>query len=581
MRNPVVLPLAISSFGAVVSAAALVGAVLWAAPLVGAAEATDPPAPTARSAAQWGQSPARNNASEAKDLPVQWNVGEFDRKTGTWLKGQVKNVRWVAKLGGECYSSPVAAGGRVYCGTNNEAGYLARYPAAVDLGCLLCFAQADGRFLWQHSMEKLKTGQSVDYPKVGLCCSPLVEGDRLWTVTSRGEVVCLDTEGFADGENNGPFRSESGTGPGDSDVVWSFDMMRELGSVQRYMCSCSVTAAGDLLLVLTGNGRDPTSDKLSAPQAPSFIALDKRTGKLVWADGSPGENILDGQWSSPTFAVLGGVPQAIFAGGDGWLYSFEARAGDSRKPKLLWKFDCNPKASVWEGSGSGDRNTIISTPVVWEGRVYIATGQDPESGEGQGDLWCIDPTRRGDTSGDTSSQLVVDRGGKPVPPRRLQAVDKEAGEQVRPNPNSAAIWHYRGRASAGEKPDAKKTPGSKSAASNKDFQNVMHRSLGMPVIEDGLLVIGDFSGLVHCLDAKSGRVHWVHDVLSAIWGSPLAADGRIYLGDQDGDVLVFELSPKLNLLAKNAMGDAVYGTPFAVGNVLYVATASRLFALGK
>ena len=567
MRNPVVRPLVLLSVGAAFSAVSLLRG----------ADAAGPPSSPARISAQWGQSPARNNVSTAKDLPVQWNAGEFDRKTGTWLKGQVSSVRWVAKLGGECYSSPVVAGGRVYCGTNNDAAYLARYPASVDLGCLLCFAQADGRFLWQHSIEKLKRGRNADYPKVGLCCSPLIEGDRLWTVTSRGEVVCLDTEGFADGENDGPFRSESGTGPGDSDVVWSFDMMRELGSVQRYMCACSVTAAGDVLLVSTGNGRDPTNDKLPAPQAPSFVALDKRTGKLVWADASPGENILDGQWSSPAFAVLGGVPQAIFAGGDGWLYSFEARAGDSPKPKLLWKFDCNPKESLWEGSGSGDRNTIISTPVVWDGKVYIATGQDPESGEGQGDLWCIDPTRRGDTS----SQLVVDRDGKPVPPRRLQAVDHQAGEQVRPNPNSAAIWHYRGRASEGGKPEPGKTQGSKSAASNKDFQNVMHRSLGMPVIADGLLVIGDFSGLVHCLDAKTGRVHWVHDVLSAIWGSPLAADGKVYLGNQDGDVLVFELSPKLNLLAKNAMGDPVYGTPFAAGNVLYVATASRLFALGK
>ncbi len=48
-----------------------------------------------------------------------------------------------------------------------------------------------------------------DWPNQGICCSPLVDGDRLWYVTSRGEVACLDTEGFHDNdENDGPFRTK-------------------------------------------------------------------------------------------------------------------------------------------------------------------------------------------------------------------------------------------------------------------------------------------------------------------------------------------------------------------------------------
>ncbi len=508
---------------------------------------------------QWGGSPQRNNVSPARNLPVEWNVGEIDRKTGKWSGQGAKNVRWVAKLGGETYGSPVVAGNKVFCATNNETGYLARYPASVDLGCLLCFDRSDGRFLWQHSIEKLRS-RDVDYPKVGLCTCPLVEGDRLWVVTNRGEVVCLDTEGFGDGENDGPFREERARAAGESDVIWSFDMMGRLGTVQRYMANCSVTAAGDVLLVCTSNGREP-GGRLPAPQAPSFLALDKGTGKLLWADNSPGENILDGQWSSPVFGVLGGVPQAIFGGGDGWLYSFSPTPTGDGKPKLLWKFDCNPKESVWEGHGSGGRNIIVSTPVISGGLVYIATGQDPEAGEGQGDLWCIDPNRRGDAS----AELVLDRDGKPVPHQRLTAVDKDAGQKVVPNPNSAAIWHYGGREPGG---------------ADKKFENLMHRSLGMPAVKDGLLVIGDFSGLVHCLEAKTGRVLWTHDAMSAIWGTPLVADGKVYLGTQDGDVLVFEFGPKLKLLAKNPLGNAAYGTAVAAGDVLYVATATHLFAIG-
>ena len=82
---------------------------------------------------QFGCTSQRNNVSQATGLPVQWNVGKFDNKTGRWLGGGTKNVLWVARLGSESYATPVVAGGKVFCGTNNGAGYLSRYPAEVDL----------------------------------------------------------------------------------------------------------------------------------------------------------------------------------------------------------------------------------------------------------------------------------------------------------------------------------------------------------------------------------------------------------------------------------------------------------------
>ena len=510
---------------------------------------------------QWGGSPGRNNVADAKGIPVEWNVGRFHRKTGRWLDDSAQNILWVARLGSESYGTPVVAGEKVFCATNNGAGYLRRYPADVDLGCLLCFRRSDGRFGWQLSREKLAAGRSVDWPLQGICCTPLVEGERLWVVTNRGEVACLDTDGFYDGQNDGPFEAEPGTARNEADVVWYFDMMKELGVVQHNMASCSVTAAGDLLLVVTSNGRDDTADDIPAPDAPSFIALDKHTGKLIWADNSPGRNILHGQWGSAAFGVLAGVPQAIFPGGDGWLYSFLAKPTDDKRPKLLWKFDCNPKEAIWKAGGGGERNNIIATPVIHDGRVYIATGQDPEYGEGPGRLWCIDPTRRGDVS----RTLVFDKRGKPAPLRRIRAVDKAVGEVIRPNPNSAAVWHYTGE-------DA-------NADGKFDFEETMHRTLGMVAVNNDLLVIADMAGLVHCLDARTGKVHWTYDTLAAVWGSPLIVDGKIYLADEDGDVAVFKLAAKLKLLAENNMGNSVYGAPVAVDGVLYIATKSHLVAI--
>jgi outer membrane protein assembly factor BamB len=87
--------------------------------------------------------------------------------------------------------------------------------------------------------------------------------------------------------------------------------------------------------------------------------------------------------------------------------------------------------------------------------------------------------------------------------------------------------------------------------------------------------------LVHCLDAKTGKLHWTEDMLAAVWGSPMVADGKVYIGDEDGDVPVFKLSSTKTLLAENSLGESIYSTPVAVGDTIYIATRSRLFAIKK
>src|SRR5262249_44695299 len=100
-------------------------------------------------------------------------------------------------------------------------------------------------------------------------------------------------------------------------------------------------------------------------------------------------------------------------------YSFRADRWNKRRPELLWKFDGNPKDSVYRLGGRSSRLGIIAIPVIYDGLVYLAMGEDPEHGEGPGHLWCIEPTKRGDVSPD----LVVDEDGETVPHRRLQAAN--------------------------------------------------------------------------------------------------------------------------------------------------------------
>lgn len=505
---------------------------------------------------QWGGSPLRNSVVDAANIPTKWDV-----ETG-------ENIRWSMPLGSETYGNPVIANGRVFIGTNNGSGYAKRYPSKVDLGCLLCFDEKDGTFLWQHSNEKLPTGRVHDWPNQGICSAPLVDGDRLWYVSSRGEVVCLDTEGFHDGENDGPVQDELTKVKPDqkplleekieADVIWKIDMMSELKVSQHNMCSCSVSAVGDLLFVITANGVDEGHKELPQPAAPSFMVCSRSTGKVLWTDNSPGDNVLHGQWSSPAYGEFNGVAQVIFGAGDGWIYSFAAE-GENGKSKLLWKFDCNPKDSVYQ-LNKATRNHIIGTPVVYDGYVYVGVGEDPEHGEGQGHLWCIDPNKSGDVS--PTQVFAANDLATPLPARRLQNLDMKAGEIERDNPNSAAVWHY-----VGENP--------------KKFATKMHRTIGSVAIKDDLLFIADFSGLVHCLDAKTGKPNWTYDMLAASWGSPLIVGDKVYFGDEDGEIAIFKVSAEVQEepIETMSMGSAVLTSPVVANDTLFIANRNRLFAI--
>jgi outer membrane protein assembly factor BamB len=367
----------------------------------------------------------------------------------------------------------------------------------------------------------------------------------------------------------------------EADVVWVYDMMSELDVLQHHMAACSLTALGDILFVNTSNGADESHVSVPSPDAPSFLAMDKHTGEVYWSDASPGSNILDGQWSSPAVATLGGVPQVIFAGGDGWLYSFRAEKGHAGKPELLWKFDANPKQSKWNIGGRGDRSNIIGTPVVYDGLVYVAVGDDPEHGEGKGRLWCIDPTRRGDVSAELAVQMDGDQR-IPLAHSRIQAVDPQKGQEAVDNPNSAVVWQFSEFDRDGDGQIA--------------FDETMHRTCGTAAIRDDLLFIADIGGVFHCLDAKTGKVHWASDLLSAAWGSPLIVGGHVYIGDEDGDLAIFRQSANPQVAMKEVggewlpinadeqgyaanMGNSVYTTPVVANGVLYIANRSHLFAI--
>jgi outer membrane protein assembly factor BamB len=162
------------------------------------------------------------------------------------------------------------------------------------------------------------------------------------------------------------------------------------------------------------------------------------------------------------------------------------------------------------------RNEVISTPVIVGDVVYISNGQDPEHGEGVGHAYAIDATKTGDIT------------------------------------TTGRLWHY----------------------------DKIRRSVSTPAVHDGLIYWPDFSGFLHCLDQKTGQPYWTHDMFAAMWGSPMVADGKVYLGDEDGDVVILQPGKTLKVLAEMNMGSSVYSSPVAVGNTLFITSRNQLFALG-
>jgi outer membrane protein assembly factor BamB len=474
----------------------------------------------------WGRTASRNMVSPEKDPPV-----DFDFEGG-------KGIKWKAPLGSKTYGNPVIAGGLVYVGSNNEHQYDPRFTA--DGGNLLVFKESDGSFLWQHYNAKLAAGRVNDWPQEGLCSTVYAEGDKIWYCTNRCEVWCWDVKPLKEGK---PEPKE----------LWHVDMMGTLGVFPHNMTAASIAAYGDLIYVITGNGVDDTHTNVPAPQAPAIVCFDKNNGKPIWSSNVPGENILHGQWSSVAIAEVNGRGQVIAPLGDGWVYSFDAKTGD-----IIWKFDSNLKNTVYPTT----RNELIATPVIYDNKMYLANGQDPEHGEGPGMLWCVDITKTGDVS------LELDDRPKPKPGDELvQAAGMKAGK---PNPNSAVVWSF-------QKLDPKDNrPIEKIGVSKR-----MNRSISSVCIdvERGVAFAPDFSGMVHCLDVKTGQHYWTFDMEAAIWGSPLLADGKVYVCDESGDVTIFESSKTLKEIATHNSGSAAYCSPVLANGALYVTNREFLYAI--
>jgi outer membrane protein assembly factor BamB len=500
---------------------------------------------------QWGGSEKRNMASSEQGLPARFDPGKKQRTRLGFDLNTAKNVKWCVRLGTENYSSPTIANGRVFIGTNDETLDDPRYRPTRG-GLFLALEEKTGDLLWQLVVPRLeidrsKVSEDFDDMNLGICSTATVDGDRVYLVSNRCEVLCLDVHGLQNG-NDGPFQDEAtfsvaeGSAPveltsRDADILWRFDMLRDLPVFPHDATNCSVLVHGDYIYVGTGNG--VYDGKVVLPTAPTLIALNKHTGQLAARDDSGiSANVLHGQWSSPSLTEVAGRPLFFYGGGDGKCYAFEPLAAGITLPaklKEVWRFDGNPAGyreregkpiDYWAlvRGGTQDSNSdgqllspneIISSPVVYDNKIYFTIGQDPLHGRGRGALSCVDPAAG---EGDITK--------------------------------TGCVWQY------------------------KDIG----RSMSTVSVAGGLVYAAETFGKVHCLDAKTGELYWVHDTRDDIWSSTFVADGKVYLGTRRG-LVVLAAGKQKKHLADIKLGTQVFSVPSAANGVLYVASQQNLWAI--
>ncbi len=486
----------------------------------------------------WGRDGLRNMVSPAKNISFDIDPGHVG-PDGEVISA--KNLRWVAEMGSQAYGTATIKDGRVFIGTNNEKP---RDPDLTgDRGIVMCFDEATGEFLWQLAVPKLDAGKVNDWEYLGICSSVAVDGKYGYVVTNRCEILCLDVHGMSDG-NDGPFTDEGKYLAGgiekvgsvealpvsdkSADIVWGYDMRSDLGIFPHNITSSTVILTDKHVWVCTSNGVDWSHINIPNPIAPTLIALDRETGELV-AEEAVGisDRTMHCNWSSPAFGKIGGKNTVVFGGGDGIAYGFDAENFELEKDgeeefnlfKELWQVDCCPQEYRFNDKGEPIKYATYPGP-----SEIIST-----------------PVIHND-------KVYIVIGQDPEHGEGVGAIT--CIDPAKGSGQDAIVWQFK----------------------------EIKRSISTPSIVDGLVYVADYSGRIYCLDADTGEKYWEHDTLSHIWSSTLHVDGKVVIGNEDGELIVFNAGKEYQKPVTVDFPAPIYSTCVVANGTLYVMTQTHLYA---
>ena len=188
--------------------------------------------------------------------------------------------------------------------------------------------------------------------------------------------------------------------------------------------------------------------------------------------------------------------------------------------KFIRGYDPRTGAELWKLGGSS--KITAPTPVMGDGVVIIASGRRPER-----PIFAVRPGSRGD--------LTLER------------------DETR---SHAVAWSKAGRGPY----------------------------MPTPLVYDGVLYVLNNDGVFDAYDVQTGQEIYRHRLThlgSGFSASPIAADGRLYLSNEDGEIIVVAAGREFRQIAANTMGELLMATPALSAGVMYVRSSSSVSAIGR
>lgn len=295
----------------------------------------------------------------ASDWP-QWRGPErsgISAETGWFKDGAAARTMWEVPVGSG-YSSVVIQSGRLYTMGNR-----------TNTDVVVCLDALKGTVLWEFMYSCPAVADGFSGPR----STPTLDGKRLYTMSHRGDVFCLDAE----------------TGV----RVWSRELQKDPGTKPLgYGYSGSPVVSGQSVFLNVSAGG---------------VALDKTTGKTLWASTEKGAGYaaavpatFDGQTSVLFFVERAVVSLNPDNGQKQWEYPWKTTCNINAADPLVW----GDKVFLSSGYGHGgallqvsaggpkllwETKTMAShftSPVLWKGFLYGVTGNT-----GEGKVCCVDP----------------------------------------------------------------------------------------------------------------------------------------------------------------------------------------------
>jgi outer membrane protein assembly factor BamB len=436
--------------------------------------------------------------------------------------GPDKNVLWKADLP-EGLSSPCIAGKRIFLtGFNKDTKKLET----------LCIDRDKGTILWRKAApaERIERVEKTSSPAAG---TPACDSERVYVYFGSYGLLCYDLEGKELWKMPIPV-PKTRFGTGTSPVV--------AGDLVLLKCQGE---PAQLLAVDARTGRVRwKKDKLPYDPGPS-LPLVRKAGKghevIVHGErGIKGYDLADGKERWSMGGLMGAaIPTPIQA--EGLFYFVSDYPGGDRDDRwVLPSFDDMLKKYDKNKDGKLDYDEVKdmvlysrdSTEKAGDITMSVVFGILDRNNDGKLDRFEWTFVRL--LSGLLNNALL--------------AITLEDGDKVQ----AKVAWR-----------DGNSLP-----------------EVATPVCYQGRLYLAKHGGILSCLNAKTGKLLFRGRLKAPglYYTSPVAGDGKVYLASSRGVVIVLKASDKLEVLARNDLGETIGATPAIVDGVLYVRAGKHLYA---